>query len=416
MTPTAAAGGGGNLMRPAVTPGVPTAPQTVTSITKDAGATVSFYAPGSAGSSGITSYTVTPYIAGVGQTPTTVAVGSLVSLTDSSGGTALQAAVTGLTNSTAYTFTVYATNSSGGGPESGASGANTPLAGLVFGDDFNGPAAGPLDPEWWVYNRCGYLGQSETEWYKPSHCVLDGAGNLALTATFAPVTGVSYPSNGNASVTQNWTSGACQSNAKSYAPSADGNTLTIETRFKTPSAIGDPYSTKGMWPGLLWTEGITYLTAWKTDPDQSGWNTTGKWELDVAEIGSSGQAGHGSATTFLYNISGGGGFLPSGGTGQALGFDASAGFHVYSATWKGTAAQANRAVNWYLDSPYVSGVGPSGGTHLGNNVTNDSSIATRSNPIFLLLYLQVLNTASSDPGIGAQTCSIDYVRIYDQNI
>ena len=55
--------------------------------------------------------------------------------------------MTGLTNSTAYTFTVHATNTSGAGPESAASGADTPLSGLVFGDDFNGPAR-TYDPEW----------------------------------------------------------------------------------------------------------------------------------------------------------------------------------------------------------------------------------------------------------------------------
>ena len=55
-------------------PGAPTA---VTSITKDAGATVSFLAPASSGDSAITSYTVTPYIGGSAQTPATVAVASL---------------------------------------------------------------------------------------------------------------------------------------------------------------------------------------------------------------------------------------------------------------------------------------------------------------------------------------------------
>ena len=40
-----------------------------------------------------------------------------------------------------------------------------------------------------------------------------------------------------------------------------------------------------MWPGLLWLEGTGYLTAWKTDPAQSGWDTTGKAEIDVAEFG-----------------------------------------------------------------------------------------------------------------------------------
>ena len=52
-------------------PGAPTA---VTSVTKDAGATVSFLAPAVSGDVPITSYTATPYIAGVAQTPVTTAV------------------------------------------------------------------------------------------------------------------------------------------------------------------------------------------------------------------------------------------------------------------------------------------------------------------------------------------------------
>jgi len=401
---------------PAGTP--PGAPTSVTAIKKDSGATVSFYAPASSGSSGIVSYTVTPYVAGVGQTPTTVPVGSLTSLSTgpgAPGATALQAAVTGLTNGTAYTFTVKASNSTNTGPESSQSGANTPRSKLVFADEFNGSV---LDPEWWVYSRCGFIAQSETEWYLPSHCVLDGSGNLSLSATFSPVTGPSYPSDGNATRTQHWTSGACQNNSRSFAPSADGNTLTIETRFQICSAVGTPYSTKGMWPGLVWCEGTDFQTAWKTDPAQPSWNNSGKWEIDIAEIGSNGQSSGpagGSDTSFLYNISAGA-FTPSGGTGEALGFDASAGFHVYSVTWKGTSSITTRAVNWYTDSPYVAGTGPSGGTHRPNNITSDNQIAVHTSPVFLNLYLQVLNTATSDPGIGTQTCLIDYVRIYDEAI
>lgn len=393
----------------------PGAPTNVTSITKDAGATVSWFAPVSVGSSSISSYIVTPYISGVAQATTTVAVGAVTSLATSASTTALQTAVTGLTNATAYTFTVKASNGSGAGSESSASGANTPRTGLVFGDEFNGTI---VDPEWWIYSRAGFIAQSETEWYLPSQCVLDGSGNLSLTAIYSPVTGASYASNGGGTVTQHWTSGACQNNVRNFAPSSDGNTLTIETRFKVCSAIGLPYSTKGMWPGLVWCEGTDFQTAWKTDPAQGSWNNSGKWEIDIAEIGSNGQTSGpngGSASSFLYNTSAGS-FGPSGSAGEALGFDASAAFHVYSVTWKGTSVQANRVVNWYTDSPYVAGTGPSGGTLRSNNLSNSGAIAVQTSKVFLNVYLQVLNTATSDPSIGAQTCLVDYIRIYDQNL
>ena len=80
-------------------------------------ATVSWTAPANGGSP-ITMYTVTPYLAGVAQTPTQVA-GSPPATT---------ATVTGLTNGSSYTFTVSATNAVGTGPASAPSQAVTPTA------------------------------------------------------------------------------------------------------------------------------------------------------------------------------------------------------------------------------------------------------------------------------------------------
>ena len=68
------------------------------------------------GGSPITSYTVTPYMAGVAQQATTV----------TGNPPATSATVTGLTNNTSYTFTVGATNAVGTGPASAPSNAITP--------------------------------------------------------------------------------------------------------------------------------------------------------------------------------------------------------------------------------------------------------------------------------------------------
>jgi hypothetical protein len=84
----------------------------------DASAVVSWTAPSNGGSP-ITRYTVTPYAGTTAQTPTT--------LTGSPPATS--ATVSGLTDGTAYTFTVKATNAVGTGPESAASSAVTPVAG-----------------------------------------------------------------------------------------------------------------------------------------------------------------------------------------------------------------------------------------------------------------------------------------------
>ena len=75
---------------------------------------LSWTAPASDGGSAITGYVVTPSIGGVAQIP--VAFSS----------TATTQTVTGLTNGTAYTFTVAALNAAGTGPDSAPSAAIIP--------------------------------------------------------------------------------------------------------------------------------------------------------------------------------------------------------------------------------------------------------------------------------------------------
>jgi hypothetical protein len=123
----AANGSGTSAFSPesnAVTPTAPTVPGVPTGVTasgSNAQATVRWTAPGDGGRT-ISRYVVTPYAGGVAQAPTTV--------TGSPAPTS--ALVSGLTNGTAYTFTVTAANSVGSGAESAASSAVTPNAGPRF--------------------------------------------------------------------------------------------------------------------------------------------------------------------------------------------------------------------------------------------------------------------------------------------
>jgi hypothetical protein len=96
---------------PATTPG---APSGVGGTSGDTQVTLSWTAPASDGGSAITGYVVTPSIGGVAQAPVTFA------------SVATTEVVTGLTNGTAYTFTVAAINGVGTGPASTPSAAVTP--------------------------------------------------------------------------------------------------------------------------------------------------------------------------------------------------------------------------------------------------------------------------------------------------
>jgi hypothetical protein len=95
-------------------PMAPAAPTGVGAVPASNQAQVSWIAPNNNGSA-ITGYTITPYIGSIAQTPTQTLNGSATSAT-----------ITGLTNGTAYTFTVAATSNLGTGAASSASSAVTP--------------------------------------------------------------------------------------------------------------------------------------------------------------------------------------------------------------------------------------------------------------------------------------------------
>jgi uncharacterized repeat protein (TIGR02543 family) len=104
----------GSTASSAVTPStVPNAPTGVSAAVGDAEATISFTAPVNNGGSTVTGYTVT------------ASNGSTVS------GTSSPIKISGLTNATAYTFTVKATNKNGDSVASSASTAVTPVASSI---------------------------------------------------------------------------------------------------------------------------------------------------------------------------------------------------------------------------------------------------------------------------------------------
>ncbi len=108
---TGSASSASNSVTPVTVPGAPTIGAATAG---NASATVNWTAPSDNGGAPVSGYVITPYIGGTAQTPVNV-------------GTITADTVTGLTNGTAYTFTVAATNTAGTGSASSASNSVTPV-------------------------------------------------------------------------------------------------------------------------------------------------------------------------------------------------------------------------------------------------------------------------------------------------
>jgi len=103
------------MFQPNTSATAPGAPIAVTTLAATTSAQVSWTAPSSDGGSPLTGYVITPYIGSTAQSPIRVTNSAATSST-----------VSGLTDGTAYTFTVAATNGVGTGTASAASPSTTP--------------------------------------------------------------------------------------------------------------------------------------------------------------------------------------------------------------------------------------------------------------------------------------------------
>ena len=271
-----------------VIPGAPpAAPGWVTSIAFDSGAVVSWDT--SQGGGAVQSWIVTPYIGGSPQAATAG--------TSANG----RATVSGLTNSTAYTFQVQVINQAGTAL-SPMSGANTPLANLIYGDDFNGTV---LDPSWVVLTRDSDQSQSpaDTAYYLPSAVTLDGASNLVITVSAVPVTAYTYsdanpPTYQGAIVTRPYTGGRVQwrwpGNAAGSAgmavsgftqPGFNFNYGKVQVRAIVPQIQGTAGA--GGW-SAFWMMGYLAQVNEVSNPDNNGtetWPNAGNEEFDLYEGG-----------------------------------------------------------------------------------------------------------------------------------
>ena len=203
-----------NSVTPATTPGAPT----ITAVTSGvSSATVTFTAPASNGGSPITGYTLTASPGGLQAACTTS-----------------PCTINGLTNGTAYTFTLHATNVLGNGPESSASASATPAT--VPGAPTIGSATGGNAQASVSFTAPASNGGATITGYT----VTSAPGNIAASCPSSPCV-VSGLTNGTAytfTVKANNSAGAGASSAasNSVTPATTPGAPTISTVTVTNSA------------------------------------------------------------------------------------------------------------------------------------------------------------------------------------
>jgi len=230
-----------------LTPGVPTI-GTATA-TGSTSATITFIAPASSGGSAIISYTAVSSPGGITGTLNQAGDGTIT--------------VTGLTASTAYTFTVYATNSYGNSASSSASNSITTSAAALATN-------GKLYT--WGKNGSGQLGQGFRDFYANT-----SPGQVGALTTWATIASTSYHT---AAIQTNgtlWSWGSGSSGALGL-----GNS----TSYSSPKQVGSGTT----WSKIAVSKGpaiITSMAALKTDGTLWSWGS-----------GNSGMLGLGNTTGY----------------------------------------------------------------------------------------------------------------------
>ena len=244
--------------------------------------------------------------------------------------------------------------------------APEPEIGLIWADEFEGPAGQLPDASKWAFDQGTGWGNNQLEWdtNRPENVSLDGNGNLAITAREESFAG------------QDYTSGRIKT--KGVFERAYGR---FEARIKLP--VG-----QGIWPAF-WMLG--------RDIDQVGWPACG--EIDIMEFlgqdprtiyGTIHGPGHfgGSAIGRTHTISQGGFHL---------------GFHEFAVQW------SPERISWYVD----------GFNYFTVALTDLPAGATwvYDHPFFILLNVAVGGRWPGSPDETTtfpQTMLVDWVRVYGE--
>jgi hypothetical protein len=340
---------------PTAPPGAPGAPTSVTATGGDGSALVTWTAPANDGGSPITSYTVTPFIGTTAQTPVTV----------TGNPPATSTTVNGLTNGTAYAFTVTATNAVGTGPASTQSNSATPL----------GPPTAPGAPT--NVTATGGASAALVSWTAPA----DG-GSAITSYTVTPFIGItaqtpvtltgSPPATGT--IVNGLTNGTAYTftvtatNAVGTGPaSTPSNSVTPLAAPNAPSAvtaIGGNGSALVSWSAPA-SDGGSPVTSYTVTPfigatAQTPVTVTGNPPATSTTVNG---LTNGTAYTFTVkatNAVGTGtastpsnGVTPTGPPGAPTGVTATAGNGSAQVTWTAPASNGGSAITSYTVTPFI---------------------------------------------------------------
>jgi beta-glucanase (GH16 family) len=236
--------------------------------------------------------------------------------------------------------------------------------GLIWQDEFDGPAGALPDPGRWRFDIGTDWGNAQLEYDtdRPANVSLDGEGNLAITARQEEFEG------------QQYTSGRIKT--KGLFERAQGR---FEARVKLP--VG-----QGIWPAF-WLLGANI--------DQVGWPECG--EIDIMEYrGQQPRVLHGS----LHGPGYAGDFALT--RQHVLGQGGlNLGFHVFAVQWD------QQAITWLVDGYAYFSVTPAD-LPPGTNWVFDR-------PFFILLNVAVGGHWVGPPDehtVFPQTMLVDWVRVY----
>ena len=242
--------------------------------------------------------------------------------------------------------------------------ADAPVYGLIWQDEFDGPAGQLPDSSKWRFDQGTDWGNLQLEYdtNRPENCSLDGQGRLAITAREEEFAGQSYTS--------------ARIKTQGLFERTGGR---FEARIQLP--VG-----QGLWPAF-WLLGA--------DIDQVGWPACG--EIDIMEY-------RGQYPRQLVGTVHGPGYSGNNAIGSTHtlaqgGFNL--GFHDFAIEWD------ESSITWYVDGFVYHRVTP-----------DDLPAGTRwvfDHPFFIILNVAVGGRWVGSPDASTvfpQTMLVDHVRVY----